>query len=412
MRFSNFPIKTLCEAPKDEQALNAKLLIRASFIDKLASGIYSFLPLGLKVLKNIENIVRDEIEKISGIEILMPVLHPKKNWEQTGRWETLDVLYKIKTKSNFEYALGPTHEEIVVPLAKNLISSYRDLPLHLYQIQTKFRNEPRAKSGILRGREFLMKDLYSFHKDADDLEKYYDKVKIAYKNIFERLNLKTLLTEASGGTFSKLSHEFQVLTKAGEDIIFHCDCGFALNKEIIKNIKKCPDCDNKLKQSNGVEVGNIFKLNTKYSDPFKLTFTDEKGEQKQVYMGCFGIGIARIMGTIVEVYNDEKGIIWPENVAPFKAHLMAFGNTKSNGEKVYNELKKQGIEVLYDDRKISAGEKLTDVDLIGIPYRIIISEKTLKQDKIELKKRSKDKIELITIKDLLNKLKTKLSIIY
>ena len=401
MRFSNFPIKTLREAPKDEQALNAKLLIRASFIDKLASGIYSFLPLGLKVLKNIENIVIEEIEKINGIEILMPALHPKENWEQTGRWETFDALYKIKTKNNSEYALGPTHEEIIVPLAKNLISSYRSLPLYLYQIQTKFRNEPRAKSGILRGREFLMKDLYSFHKDSDELEKYYDKVKIAYKNIFERLNLKTLLTEASGGTFSKLSHEFQVLTKAGEDIIFHCDCGFARNKEIIKDVKRCPNCNNKLKESSGVEVGNIFKLNTKYSDPFKLNFTNEKGEQKQVYMGCFGIGITRIMGTIVEVYNDEKGIIWPETVAPFKAHLIAFGNIISHAEKVYNELKKQNIRVLYDDRKISIGEKLADSDLIGIPYRIIISEKTITQSKVELKKRGEDRVELVKIKKLL-----------
>ncbi|MEK9147345.1 MAG: aminoacyl--tRNA ligase-related protein [Patescibacteria group bacterium] len=402
MLFSNFPIKTLRKAPKDEQSLNAKLLIRASFIDKIASGIYSFLPLGLIVLKNIEQIVREEMEKIKGREILMPALHPKENWKKSNRWDNFDALYKIKTKSNVEYVLGPTHEEIIVPLVKNLISSYRDLPLYLYQIQTKFRDELRAKSGLLRGKEFLMKDLYSFHKDARDLEKYYDKVKIAYKNIFERLNLNALLTEASGGTFSKLSHEFQVITKSGEDIIFYCDCGFARNKEIIKNIKKCPDCDKKLNQSNAVEAGNIFKLNTKYSDPFKLTFINEKGDIKPVYMGCFGIGITRIMGIIVEIYNDEKGIIWPESVAPFKAHIIELGNSKKEAEKVYNELKKQGIKVLYDDRKISAGEKLADADLIGIPYRIVISEKTIKQNKLELKIRSKDNVEMVTIEKLIH----------
>jgi len=396
------------EAPKDEEAINAQLLIRAGFIDKLMAGVYTFLPLGLRVLKKIENIIREEIEAIGGQEILMPTLQPKNNWAQTGRWETYDSLFKFTSfYSKNEYVLGPTHEEIVSPLMKNFIFSYKDLPLYVFQIQNKFRDEKRAKSGLLRGREFLMKDLYSFHRDENDLDKYYEKVKAAYFRIFKRVGLGklTVLTFASGGTFSKYSHEFQTLSPVGEDKIYLCEkCQVAINQEIIKEQNSCPKCGNKnLKNERAIEVGNIFKLKTKYSSPFNLKYRDEKGEEKEVIMGCYGIGLTRLMGTIVEVYHDDKGIIWPETVAPYKAHLIKL---KTNNpqlttfiEKLYHSLQKNNIEILYDDRQeVSAGEKLIEADLIGIPYRLIVSEKTGK--KIEIKKRNEKRIKLVGEKEL------------
>ncbi|MCL5004366.1 MAG: His/Gly/Thr/Pro-type tRNA ligase C-terminal domain-containing protein [Patescibacteria group bacterium] len=401
--------KTRREAPKDEEAINAQLLIRAGFIDKLQAGVYTFLPLGLRVFKKIENIIRKEMEALGGQEILMPSLQPKSSWTQTGRWETYDSLFRfISHYSKIEYALGPTHEEIISPLLGKFIFSYKDLPKYAFQIQNKFRDEKRAKSGLLRGREFFMKDLYSFHKDEADMDKYYEKAKKSYDKIFKAVGLGklTYLTFASGGTFSKYSHEFQTLTPAGEDIIFICDkCKIAVNKEIIGEQNVCPQCGNKnLKQEKAVEVGNIFKLKTKYSTPFNLKYKDEKGAGKDVIMGCYGIGLNRLMGTIVEVYHDEKGIIWPESVAPFKAHLLnlAVNNKKITAfaDKIYNSLQKAGVEVLYDDRNdISAGEKFKDADLIGIPYRLVISEKA--GGKIEIKKRNENKAKLVDEKELI-----------
>jgi prolyl-tRNA synthetase len=396
------------EAPKDEEAINVQLLIRAGFIDKLMAGVYTFLPLGLRVLKKIENIIREEIEAIGGQEILMPTLQPKNNWAQTGRWETYDSLFKFTSfYSKNEYVLGPTHEEIVSPLMKNFIFSYKDLPLYVFQIQNKFRDEKRAKSGLLRGREFLMKDLYSFHRDENDLDKYYEKVKAAYFRIFKRVGLGklTVLTFASGGTFSKYSHEFQTLSPVGEDKIYLCEkCQVAINQEIIKEQNSCPKCGNKnLKNERAIEVGNIFKLKTKYSSPFNLKYRDEKGEEKEVIMGCYGIGLTRLMGTIVEVYHDDKGIIWPETVAPYKAHLIKLTTNNQQlttfAEKIYHSLQKANVEILYDDRQeVSAGEKLIEADLIGIPYRLIVSEKTGK--KIEIKKRNEKRIKLVGEKEL------------
>lgn len=289
--------KTKREAPKDEEAINAQLLIRAGFVDKLMAGVYTFLPLGFLVLKKIENIIREEMVKIGGQEILMPALQPKANWQKTGRWETLDSLFQLKSRHlQTDYALGPTHEEVVSPLAKKFVFSYKDLPFYVFQIQNKFRDEIRAKSGLLRTREFLMKDLYSFHRDEKDLDKYYEKAIGAYQNIFEKVGLGNLtyLTFASGGSFSKYSHEFQTLTPAGEDTIYICEkCRVAVNEEIIKEQNSCPQCVNKkLKKEKAVEVGNIFKLKTKFSAPFDLKYKDEKGNEKEVIMGCYGVGPA------------------------------------------------------------------------------------------------------------------------
>lgn len=404
MRQSRLFIKTRKESPKDEEAVNAKLLTRAGFIDKLLAGVYTFLPLGLKVLKKIENIIREEMENVGGREILMPVLHPKENWQQTGRWQKFDALYKLKSKDGREMALGPTHEEIIVPLAKKFLNSYKDLPAYFYQIQTKFRDEPRAKSGLLRGREFLMKDLYSFHASQEDLDKFYEKMGEVYQRIFKRCGLNAIPTLASGGTFSKYSHEFQVVSPAGEDVIYLCDkCGTAVNREIIEDEKKCPNCRGKnLKSEKAIEVGNIFKLGVKYSQPFNLGFKDKDGKEKGVIMGCYGIGLGRVMGAIVETHYDKNGIIWPESAAPFAVHLLTL-NCESRimnyGEKIYGGLQKTGIEVLYDDRKdVSPGEKFADADLIGIPYRAVISEKTGKT--IEIKKRNEKKTKLVSEKVL------------
>jgi prolyl-tRNA synthetase len=291
MRQSQLFTKTRKDAPSEEVSKNAQLLIRAGYIDKLMAGVYTYLPLGLRVLNNIEQIIREEINKADGQEILMPAMQPKENWLATGRWETLDVLYKVKDSEGREVALGPTHEEVVVPLAKQFISSYKDLPFAAYQFQDKFRMEKRAKSGILRGREFKMKDLYSFHADEADLKMYYDIIKNAYTQIFKRVGIghKTYVTYASGGSFSKYSHEFQTVTPAGEDLIYICDrCSLAINKEIKAEHSKCPECGAEtFKEEKAIEVGNIFELKTKYSEPFDLKYKNDKGESVPVIMGCY-----------------------------------------------------------------------------------------------------------------------------
>ncbi len=401
-----FP-QTQKEAPKDEVSANAKLLTRAGFIDKLMAGVYTYLPLGFRVLKKIENIIREEMNGAGGVEILMPALQPKENWEKTGRWDNYDTLFKfVSHYSKTELAIGPTHEEIISPLVKKFNLSYKDLPLYFFQIQDKFRDEKRVKSGILRGREFIMKDLYSFHADENDLNDYYEKMKVHYKNIFDKCGIgdRTYITFASGGTFSKYSHEFQTITEAGEDKIFLCEkCRVAVNAEITKEQPVCPECGGKnLKEEKAIEVGNIFKLKTKYSEPFGLKYTDKNGQKNDIIMGCYGIGLGRLMGAVAEVNHDEKGIIWPESIAPFKVHLLALGGPTAKGrsDRLYSDLQKQGIEVLYDDRDISAGEKFADADLIGIPYRVVISEKTVAQNKVELKRRNSEEIKLVDKKEL------------
>ncbi len=410
MKQSQLFAKTRKETPKDELSLNAILLIRAGFIDKLMAGVYTFLPLGLRVMKKIEGIIREEMEKVGGVEIFMPTLQPKFNWDQTGRWDTMDDLFKLDKSKDSELALGPTHEEVISPLLKRFISSHKDLPRYIFQFQNKFRNEKRAKSGILRGREFIMKDLYSFHANQKDLDEYYEKQKEVYARIFKRLELeeKTYLTYASGGSFSKYSHEFQTITPAGEDIIYICPkCKMAINKEIIEDLEnKCPNCGNtNLLEEKAIEVGNIFKLGTKYSAPFQLNYQDEEGREKPVLMGCYGIGLSRLMGTIVEIFNDSKGIIWPKSATPFQVHLISLGQNEE-AEKIYAELEEKGIEVLYDDRDISAGEKFYDSDLIGIPIRVIMSKRSLENGGIEYKLRSEDKSRIIPLNNINKEIET------
>jgi len=401
--------KTTKDAPKDEVSINAVFLSRGGFIDKLSAGVYSYLPLGLRTLKKIQQIVREEMNAIDGQEILMPALHPKEVWEQTGRWHDpgSEVMFQFKGRSEKEYGLGWTHEEVVTPLAKRFISSYRDLPLALYQIQDKFRNEPRAKSGLMRGIEFSMKDLYSFHADQSDLDVYYEKALNAYRRVYERCGLDAIVTEASGGSFSKYSHEFQVLTPNGEDIIYYCQsCKYAQNKEIaeLQGGDTCPKCKKgTIGEGKAIEVGNIFQLKTKYSEPFKLEFAAEDGSVKQVLMGCYGIGPSRVMGSIVEVHHDDRGIVWPKSVAPFAVHLLRLGENETvtkRAQEVYEKLMKAGVEVLYDDRAdISAGQKFADADLIGLPIRAVISEKAGKD--VEVKKRSEAKATLVSVSEFI-----------
>jgi len=403
MKQSQLFTHTLKELPKDETSYNAQALLRAGFIDKVAAGVYSFLPLGWRVMEKIRQIIKEEMLSVNGQEVSMPAFAPKENWQKTGRWESLDILFKIAASDKKEYALNPTHEEVVTPLAGKFINSYRELPFAVFQIQTKFRNEKRAKAGLLRGREFAMKDLYSFHANQEDLDQYYEQVTQAYVRIFDRVGLgaKTYLTFASGGSFSKYSHEFQTLTESGEDLIYICDkCHLAVNKEIIAEQSACPQCGQKdLREDKAVEVGNIFKLGTKYSDAFHLTYSDNSGVQQPVIMGCYGIGLSRIMGTVVEACHDERGIIWPETLAPFRAHLLSL-KADEEAEKLYHRLLEAGVEVLYDDRDISAGEKFADSDLIGCPYRLVISQKTLLQNGVELKKRSSQETEIINFNDI------------
>lgn len=408
--------KTRKEVPADEVSKNAKLLIKGGFVDKLQSGVYTYLPLGLRVMKKIEGIIRDEMNKAGGEELLMPSLHPKENWEKTGRWGTMDDLYKVKDSSGRESALGPTHEEVVVPLAKQFISSYKNLPLYVYQFQNKFRMELRAKSGILRGREFLMKDLYSFHADEEDLKRYYEIMKGSYRAVFNRAGIgdKTYLTFASGGSFAKYSHEFQTITPAGEDTINICDkCQVAVNEEILAEQKTCPDCGSShLRKEKAIEVGNIFELKTKYSKPFNLVYKDENGLDKDVIMGCYGIGLGRLMGAVVEVLSDGKGIIWPDQIAPFAVHLIELAgkteNVNTEAKKLYDALTEAGVEALYDDRADkSAGEKFADADLIGIPYRIVVSDKSLAAGGVEVKRRDSDEPKMSTAEEVLRLLSAK-----
>lgn len=413
MRYSQLFGKTKKGENRKYEAINQELLIKAGFIDQVASGIYTLLPLGKKVIEKVIKIIKEEHEKINAQEIMMPLLHPKSFWQQTKRWETVDVLFKTKSQYGGEYGLAPTHEEIVTPLAKKFIQSYRDLPLALYHITTKFRDEPRPKSGILRGREFLMKDLYSFHSSAEDLKKYYQTVMEAYLKIFNRIGFVDVkITEASGGSFTKkFSHEFNVLTPAGEVDLLYCDsCQFAQNQEIasVKIDSQCPRCQNgKIKFGKAIEIGNIFDLGTRFSDSFDLKFIDKDGVLKPVFMGCYGIGISRILGALVEIYHDKDGIIWPKSVAPFQIHLAVLDNNnqeiKTKADNLYQKLIEIGYEVLYDDRdNVSPGEKLTDADLIGIPIRLVISKKT--GDRYEYKERISNKIELLDFNQILKKI--------
>jgi len=418
MRYSELFTKTTKEIPAGEEAINAQLLTRAGFIHKTIAGAYQYLPLGLRVIKKIEEIIREEINLIGGIELSLTALQNPEVWKTTDRWddEVLDVWFKTRLKSGGELGLATTHEDPLTELMTHHISSYKDLPQFVYQFQVKFRNELRAKSGILRGREFLMKDLYSFTQSKKDLDDFHLKVSNAYMKIFSRVGLADHLyyTFASGGAFSKFSHEFQVVHPVGEDTIYIDEkrkfstsgsLKLAINKEVYTDevLKDLGAKKSDFVEKRGIEVGNIFKLGTRFSEPLGLTFIDESGDKKPVVMGSYGIGLGRLVGTVVEVFHDDNGMIWPEAIAPFKVHLINLADN-SQGEKTYENLTEAGIEVLFDDRENkTAGEKFADADLIGIPYRVVISEKTA--GKIELKKRNSNDTKLMSAQELRKELR-------
>ncbi len=396
--------KTKKEAPKEAEVISHKLLVRADFIEQSSSGVYRFLPLGFKVLKKIEEIIREEMLAIGAQELYLPALQNKNLWLETNRWQTIDPpLFKLKDRHQKETALGSTHEEEITDIIRKRVKSYQDLPFSLFQIQDKFRNEMRSAGGLLRTREFLMKDLYSFHTNEKDLTDFYQKVKKAYFKIFKRCGLFPICVAASSGTIGgELSEEFMVLSSEGEDRILICKkCGFAANVEKIGEKKNCPKCHSALEKKSCIEVGHIFNLGTKYSKAMGANFIDESGKSHPIIMGCYGIGLPRLMATIVEVYNDEDGILWPKEISPFQIHLIPIENTekvKKTSEKLYQNLQKAGIEVLCDDRdNKTPGERFAGADLIGIPMRIVISERTLSKNSAEIKKRDEKKMKLIKL---------------
>ena len=409
MRMTNTFIKTLREAPKDETAKNGALLTRAGFVHKEIAGVYDYLPMGLRVLEKIKDIIREELNNLGCEEVLMSTLQNPEPWEKTKRFsdQEVDIWFKTELSAGGELGLAPTHEEPMIEMLKTYISSYKDLPLYVYQFQTKFRNELRAKSGIMRGREFLMKDLYSFHTSEEDLDKFYAEVEKAYTRIFERLGLGdcTYETFASGGIFAKYSHEYQTFLPVGEDTVYYNnDKTLVLNKEVFNDdvLAEFGAKREDFKEIKAAEVGNIFKLKFKYTEPLGLKFMDEKNTQQTVYMGCYGIGVSRLMGVIAEKYADEKGLVWPEAVAPYKYYLVGIGE---KGGEIAEELYR-GNEghMIIDDRSIRPGEKFADAELIGIPYRIIVSDKTLANNTVEITERLTGKtslMELEKVKEIL-----------
>ncbi|MBU1046951.1 prolyl-tRNA synthetase [Patescibacteria group bacterium] len=407
MKQSKLFTKTRKEAPKDEVSKNAQLLIRAGFVNKEMTGVYSLLPLGLRVVEKISEIIKEEMNNIGGIQVKSTALQKQEVWEKTNRWsdDVVDNWFKTELKNGTSLGLAFTHEEAFSNLMKNFISSYKDLPVYPYDVRTMFRNELRGKSGLMRGREFFWKALYSFSKDEEEHNVFYENSKIAYKNVFERVGLGdiTYLTFASGGTFSKFSHEFQTISEAGEDTIYVDENKkIAVNKEVLTDdILKELDLDReKLVEKKSIETGNIFTLGHKFSEPLGLLYQDKDGEMKPVFMGSYGMGITRLMGTVVEVLSDDKGLVWPESIAPFKFHLLSLGQDEKS-EEIYKQLTEKGVEVLFDDREVSAGEKFADSDLLGIPYRLVISQKSLDNGGIEIKKRDEQGSKIISIEELL-----------
>lgn len=411
MKYSALFGKTTKSISKDEVATNAKFLLQGGFIDKLMAGSYTLLPLGFRVVENIKHIIREEMDATGASELLMPLLHPKDIWNETGRWDKAkEVMYQFK-KNDKEYALSFTHEEIMLDLVRKHVTSYKDFPVKVYHFSTKFRNELRAKSGILRGREFIMKDLYSAHTSKEDLDAYYGAVAKAYMNVFQRLGLHVKYVEAGGGVFTTdHTHEFQVISDAGEDTIYYCDaCDFAQNDEIatVKGGDICPSCSGKVIEAKSIEVGNIFRFGTSYCEKMDVMFTDEEGKRQYPYIGSYGIGITRMLGVLVELFHDDRGIIWPESVAPYQVHFVSLTNKqediKQKADALYERLQNAGVSVLYDDREdISAGQKFADADLLGIPLRFVVSAKT--EDRIEWKKRNENEAVLKTEDEVLRQL--------
>lgn len=416
MRQSQLFTKTRREAPKDEVSKNAQLLIRAGYVHKEMAGVYTFLPLGLRVIEKIKNIIRDELGKVGAQEMAMTTLQQKDIWEASGRWDdfVVDDWFKTTLKNGTELGLAFTHEEALTNIMRNFVSSYKDLPIYAYQFQTKFRNEMRAKSGIMRGKEFVMKDLYDFSLDQKQHEKFYEKMKEVYMNIFERVGLggRTFLTLSSGGSFSKYSYEFQTITDAGEDVIMYDEeKKMSINKgdyseEIFADFGLKKE-DFNFKEAKSVEVGDIYSLGEKFSKALGLTYKNEAGEDKYVFMGSYGIGVPRLMGTLVEVFADEKGLVWPEAVAPFAVHLVQLGDhedVQKEAEELYRTLIERGVEALWDDRDLRAGEKFADSDLLGLSLRVVVSEKTLSAGKFECVERTSGKTLSLSASELLERL--------
>ena len=412
MRASQLFTKTSKSAPSDEVAKNAQLLIRAGYVYKEMAGAYAYLPLGIRVVEKIKQIVREEMNAIDSNELIMTSLQRKDVWEKTGRWsdDTVDVWFKSKLQDETEVGFGWSHEEPIVEMLKQYIQSYKDLPVSLYQFQTKMRNEKRAKSGIMRGREFVMKDMYSFHATAEDLEVYYNASIEAYKRVFDRLGIgeDTYVTFASGGAFTKFSHEFQTICDAGEDVIYlHRGKNIAVNEEVIDEAVAELGIDRAdLEKIKTAETGNIFNFGTQKTDEMGLYYTDSEGKRQSLHIGSYGIGITRAMGVIVEKFSDEKGIVWPEAVAPFRVYLVRIGGDEAvqHADELYNELTAKGIDVLYDDRDERPGAKFADAELMGIPYRITVSDRLIEAGQYELTPRTGGETHLLTRDELLAKL--------
>lgn len=405
MRRSQLFVRTRRQAPADEEAKNAQLLIRAGYIHKEMAGVYSYLPLGMMVIDKIKQIVREEMDAIGGQEMLLSTLQHPSIWQATDRWDDakVDIWFKAALGEDSEVGLGWSHEEPMTRLMAQFINSYKDLPVYTYQFQNKLRKELRAKSGLLRGREFIMKDLYSFSRDRAEHEKFYEEITKAYMRVYDRLGIGgiTYKTFASGGPFSKFSHEFQTLSPVGEDTIyFHKGEGIAINEEVLTD-EVLADLGIKregLVEKTAVEVGNIFTFGSRYSEPLGLLFTDEKGVQQPVFMGSYGIGISRLMGLIAEHFADDKGLVWPAEAAPFSVYLCAVGDSqpvKEKADKVYDMLEKAGVAVLYDDMNGRPGEQFADADLLGLPFRLVVSDKSLEAGGIELKRRTEKDVEII-----------------
>lgn len=412
MRVSQLFTKTLKQAPADEVAKNAQLLIRAGFVYKEMAGAYAYLPLGKKTLENIVQVIREEMDAVGGNEISLTALQSRDTWEKSGRWddEVMDVWFKTKLTSGTDLGLAPTHEEPLTKLMKGYIRSYKDLPVYPYQFQVKFRNELRSKSGLMRGREFLMKDLYSFSRTQEEHDIFYEKITEAYFKIFERLGLgdSTFKTFASGGSFAKYSHEFQTLSPVGEDKIYLSrEKGIAINEEVFNDevLESLGVSRNELEEVSAVEVGNIFTLGTRYSDPFELNYTDETGAERPVIMGSYGIGPSRLMGLIAEHFADEKGLVWPEAVAPYRVYLVSIGDVSQQATELYETLQVEGVTVLYDDRDERPGSKFADAELIGLPHRVTISERLLAENKLEYTNRQSGETSVLTRDELLAKLR-------
>ncbi len=413
MRLSHLFTKTSKTVPADEVAKNARLLIQAGFVYKVMAGVYAYTPLGLRVVENIKRVVREEMNAVGGQEILMSSLQKKETWEGTGRWDddVVDVWFKSKLKDETEVGFGWSHEEAILEMMQQFVRSYKDLPTSVYQFQTKLRNEKRAKSGIMRGREFVMKDMYSLHATQEDMDAYYDNVIAAYKRCYDRFGLgdSTFVTFASGGTFTKFSHEFQTICDAGEDILYvNEDHTVAVNEEVLDDATNELGIDKaSLQPVKSAEVGNIFKFGTEKSEQMGIYYTDSDGQQKPIYLASYGIGITRVMGVIVEKFADDKGIVWPETIAPAKVYLVRIGgeHATKHADKLYDELTQKGIDVLYDDRDERPGTKFADSELMGIPHRVTVSDRLLENDETyEYTLRSSGQTETLTRPDLLAKI--------